>query len=196
MVSVNSLSDEPCFYLQNLPRLAEGLVCLYSTRCWPLFFIPLAVILPDGALSGTFHPNAGRHKDMTITADFSCRGLGARRPARPSAACRTAGLRTAGLWIAGLWIAGRRTAGRRITGSRNALSLRLFRLPEPESGVAQHPPIPQSPKGTSCGAGDFLRSGGLPAGRPPRRVPAGRIAWRASIPSPGFSAVIGASVCS
>jgi len=138
--------------------------CSHHTRRRPLFFIPRAAILRGGALSGTFHPNARRHEDMTITADFSCRGPSARRPARPpSAACLFVGLRV---------------AGRRTPVSRDALSLGPFRLPEPEPYVAQRPSIPQ---------GDFLRGGGLPAGR---------TAWRAAIPSPGFSAGLGASVCS
>ena len=144
---MNSLSDERCFCLQNRARLADGRTCLYQTRRRPLFFIPRAAILRGGALSGTFHQNAGRHEDMTITADFSCRGLRARRLARPP------------------------SAARRIAVPHNALSLSPFRLPEPEPDVAQ---------------------------RPPRAVPSGRPAWRASIPFPGFSAGsagIGASLC-
>ncbi|WP_434114842.1 hypothetical protein [Paraburkholderia caffeinilytica] len=131
---MNSLSDEPWFYLQNQPRLAVGRTCLYQTQRRPLFFIPRAAILRGGALSGTFHPNARRHEDMTITADFSHRGHD----------------------------------GRQIPVSRDALSLSPFRLPEREPDVAL---------------------------RPPRRFPSGRIAWRASIPSPGFSAGTGASMC-
>jgi hypothetical protein len=39
-------------------------------RSLPLFNIPPAAILRGGALSGAFHPNGSRLKDMTITADF------------------------------------------------------------------------------------------------------------------------------
>jgi hypothetical protein len=144
-----------------------------TRRRRPLFFIPRAAILRDGALSGTFHPNVGRHKDMTITADFSCRGRSARCLARPP----TAGRRMAGPRVAGRRMAGPRIAGRQTSIFRDALSLSPFRLPEFGSDAAQRLPIPQ---------GHFLRGGGLPSGR---------TAWRVSIPSPGFSAGIGVSVC-
>ncbi len=178
MASVNSLSDESCLYLQNQPRLAVGRTCSYQTRRWPLFFIPRAAILRGGALSGTFHPNAGRQEDMTITADFSRCGLRVRRLARPpSAARRVAARRLSGPRMAGPWFAGRRMAGPWTPVFRDALSLSLFRLPEPEPDVAQRPPIPLA---------HFLWGEGLSAGR---------TAWRASIPSPGFSAGLDASVC-
>jgi hypothetical protein len=134
------------FYLQNLPRLAVGRAYSYQTRRRPLFFIPRAAILRGGALSGPFHPNAGRHEDMTITADFSCRGHSARRPVRPpSAASRVAGPRSAG----------RRLAGPQPPAFRDALSLSPFRLPEPEPDVAQRP---HPPKGPFLGPRSFLRA--------------------------------------
>ena len=113
MESVNSLSDSAGFYLENLPRLAEGPTRDHHTRSRPLFIFPPAAILRGGALSGAFHPNGGRRKDMTITADF---------------------------------FRSRREACRRLA----------------------------SFEASSTG------------------LPSARIAWRASIPSPGFSAGIGA----
>jgi hypothetical protein len=181
-VSVNSLSDEPCLYLQNQARLAVGRTGSYHTRRRPLFFIPRAAILRGGALSGTFHPNAGRQEDMTITADFSRCGLRARRLARPPSAAR----RVAGRRMAGPRMAGPRIAGRRTPVSRDALSLRLFRLPEPEPDVAQCPSTGLPAGRGPISQGDVPQGGGFPSGR---------TAWRASIPSPGFSAGFRASVC-
>ena len=147
------------FLFAESGRLAVEGATLYQTRCRPLFFIPRAAILRNGALSSTFYPNAGWHEDLTIIADFSRRERSVRRQTRPPSCCR--------------WFAGRRSPM-----FRDALSLSPFRLPEPVPNVAQRPLNPQK---------DFLRGTG---------VPSGRTAWRASIPSPGFSAGFGVSLCS
>jgi len=95
--------------------LADGRACgHHRTRIRPLFIISPAAILRGGTLSGTFQPNGGRRKDMTITADFFRRGL--------SACCRIATPRCAAL---------------EISVRRDALSLSPLRMPESEPGVAQ-----------------------------------------------------------
>jgi hypothetical protein len=94
--------------------LAEGRTRAHHTRIRPLFIIPPAAILRDGALSGTFQSNGSRHKDMTITAEFSRRGFSARR--------RVAPLLSAGLGI---------------PVCRDALSLRPLCMPASRPDVAQ-----------------------------------------------------------
>lgn len=84
-------------------------------------------------LSGTFQPNGSRRKDMTITADFSRRGLSAcHRVATPL------------------------SVGLEIPLRRDALSLSPLRMPESEPGVAQVP-------SRGLPAGRFARRASIPS---------------------------------
>jgi hypothetical protein len=121
------------FLFAESAPLAEGRARAHHTRTRPLFFIPPAAILRGGALSGTFQPNGSRRKDMTITADFSRRGL---------CACHR--------------VATPLSVGLEIPVRRDALSLSPLCMPKSEPGVAQVP-------SRGLPAGRFARRASIPS---------------------------------